>query len=85
MRLSDNMLRKLQKALRINMLLGLGITVISTYMIITGTYDNIQERQTQETILGVIALAGLFYTFVSWLACVFRKQFFQEPPAQLNH
>ena len=79
MRLSDSLLRQLQKVLRVNMLLGLIVTVASTYMIITGTYDNIQQRESQELLLSVIALAGLFYTFVFWLACVFRKQFFQQP------
>lgn len=79
MRLSDNTLSKLQKLLRANMLLGLIVTIVSTYMMITGTYDNIQQRETQEFMLGAIALAGIFYTFVFWLSCVFRKQFFQEP------
>lgn len=82
MRLSDTTIRKLQKALRINMLMGLAITVIATYLIITNTYPNIQARQSQETVLSIIALSGLFYTFVSWLACVFRKQFFQDDIAQ---
>ena len=84
MRLSDSTLNKLQKALRANMFLGLIITVASTYMVITGTYDNIQQRETQELLLSILALGGLFYTFVFWIACVFRKQFFQQDEPQPN-
>jgi len=82
MNLSDTLLRKLQRALRFNMLLGLAVTVISTYLIITGTYDNIEARQSQETLLSLIALTGLVYTFGFWIACVFRKQFFKDPSNQ---
>jgi len=78
MNLSDTLLRKLQRALRFNMLLGLTVTVIATYMIITGQYDSIQSRQSEETLLSWVALIGLMYTFSFWIACVFRKQFFKE-------
>lgn len=84
MRLSDSSLNKLQKALRANMLIGLIFTVVSTYMVITGTYDNIQQRETQELLLSILALGGLFYTFVFWIACVFRKQLFQHDEPQTN-
>ena len=82
MNLSETLLRKLQRALRFNMLLGLTITVISTYMIITGTYDSIQSRQTEETLLSWIAIIGLMYTFGFWIACVFRNQFFKSTTDQ---
>jgi len=82
MNLSETLLRKLQRALRFNMLLGLTITVISTYMIITGTYDSIQSRQTEETLLSWIAIIGLMYTFGFWIACVFRNQFFKNTTDQ---
>lgn len=82
MNLSDTLLRKLQHALRFNMLLGLTVTVVSTYMIITGQYDNIQSRQAEETLLSWIAILGLMYTFGFWIACVFRKQFFKNTPDQ---
>jgi len=82
MNLSDTMLRKLQRALRLNMLLGLSVTVISTYMIITGQYDSIQSRQTEETLLSWIAIIGLMYTFGFWISCVFRNQFFKNDSDQ---
>jgi len=82
MNLSETLLRKLQRALRFNMLLGLTVTVISTYMIITGTYDSIQSRQTEETLLSWVAIIGLMYTFGFWIACVFRNQFFKKTTDQ---
>ena len=82
MNLSDTLLRKLQRVLRFNMLLGLTVTVVSTYLIITGQYDSIQARQSEEMILSLVALFGLMYTFVFWIACVFRKQFFKEQADQ---
>ncbi len=82
MNLSDAMLRKLQRALRLNMLLGLSVTVISTYMIITGQYDSIQSRQAEETLLSWVAIIGLMYTFGFWIACVFRNQFFKNTSDQ---
>ncbi len=83
--LSDSKLDKLQKVLRANMLLGLVVTIVTTYMVITGTYENIQQRESQETMLSVIALGGLFYTFMFWIACVFRKQFFQDTDPHSGH
>jgi len=85
--LSDTAIRKLQKVLRFNMFLGLMVTVISTYLIITGTYDSIQSRQSEETILNLTALFSLFYTFIFWILCVFRNQFFKSnsDSAKIHH
>ena len=82
MKMSDKMLRTLQRALRFNMFLGLTVTVVATYMIVTGTYDSIQSRTSEETLLSWIAIIGLLYTFGFWIACVFRRQFFQGTPEQ---
>ena len=76
--MSDTMLQKFKRIFRLNMLIGLIITIAATYMIITGSYDGIQARQSTETILGWTAIAGLLYTVGFWFACMFRKQFFQN-------
>jgi len=60
------------------MLIGLSITMIATYMIITGSYDGIEARKSTEAILGWTAIAGVIYTVSFWFACMFRKQFFQS-------
>ena len=60
------------------MLIGLIITVVATYMIITGSYNDIEARRSTEAILGWTAIAGVIYTVSFWFACMFRKQFFQR-------
>ncbi len=75
--MSDNLLQKFKHIFRINMLLGLVVTVAAIYLIITGSYDGIQSRQSSETILSWTAIIGLLYTVGFWFACMFRKQFFQ--------
>jgi len=75
--MSDSMLHKFKRIFRINMLIGLSITMIATYMIITGSYEGIEARRSTEAILGWTAIAGVIYTVSFWFACMFRKQFFQ--------
>ncbi|RDH84622.1 MAG: hypothetical protein DIZ80_03905 [endosymbiont of Galathealinum brachiosum] len=76
--MSDTILQKFKRIFRINMLIGLVITVAAIYMIITGTYDGIETRRSTEAILGWTAIAGVLYTVSFWFACMFRKQFFQK-------
>jgi len=76
--MSDSMLQKFKRIFRINMLIGLTITMIATYMIITGSYSDIETRSSTEAILGWTAIAGVLYTVSFWFACMFRKQFFQN-------
>jgi len=54
--------------------------MIATYMIITGSYNDIEARRSTEAILGWTAIAGVVYTVSFWFACMFRKQFFQDSP-----
>lgn len=76
--MSDSMLQKFKRIFRINMLIGLTITIIATYLIITGSYEGIEARRSTEAILGWTAIAGVIYTVGFWFACMFRKQFFQH-------
>jgi len=77
--MSDSLLNKFKHIFRLNMLIGLIITVTTIYFIISGSYDGIQARQSTETTLGWTAIVGLIYTVGFWFACMFRKQIFQEP------
>ncbi len=76
--MSDSLLNKFKRIFRVNMLIGLIITITATYFIITGSYDGIQARQSTESILGWTAIVGLVYTVGFWFACMFRKQIFQK-------
>ena len=77
--MSDTMLQKFKHIFRINMFIGLIVTIVATYMIITGSYEGLQSRETTESILGWTAIAGILYTVSFWFACLFREQFFQSP------
>lgn len=76
--MSDTVLQKFKRIFRFNMIIGLLVTIVATYLIITGKYDGIQSRQTTEMVLSWTAIAGLLYTVSFWFACMFRKQFFQD-------
>ena len=76
--MSDSMLQKFKRIFRINILIGLVITVAAIYMIITGTYEGIDSRRSSEAILGWTAIGGVMYSVGFWFACMFRKQFFQK-------
>ena len=68
-----NMLRKI---FRINMIIGLGIALIAAYLMITGTYENIQTRQATETTLSWIGVGGILYLVGFWYMCVFKHHIF---------
>jgi len=78
--MTDSLLNKFKRVFRLNMLIGLIITISATYFIITGSYEGIESRQSTETILGWTAIAGLIYTVGFWFACMFREQFFKQTP-----
>ncbi|MCW8936253.1 MAG: hypothetical protein OQK98_16185 [Gammaproteobacteria bacterium] len=78
--MSDTMLQTFQRIFRVNMLIGLSVTVVAIYMIITGSYEGLEARRSTEAILSWTAIAGVIYTVGFWFACMFRKQFFQRSP-----
>jgi hypothetical protein len=69
-------LNVLRKIFRINMIIGLGIAMVATYLMITGTYENIQARQATETILSWVGVAGILYLVGFWYMCVFKHHLF---------
>jgi uncharacterized membrane protein len=68
-----NMLRKI---FRVNMVIGLGIAMLATYFMITGTYENIQARESAESTLGLIGVGGILYLIGFWYMCVFKHHIF---------
>lgn len=74
--------RILKRTFRFNMIVGLLITAIATYFIITGHYDNIQAREAAETLMGWIAVGGLLYVAAFWYMCLFREQLFLKTKAE---
>lgn len=69
---------KLKRIFRVNMAIGFLVTAISVYLILTGHYDNLQQRIGAEAMMNKIAVGGLLYVAGFWYMCVFRKQIFSK-------
>ena len=68
----------LKKIFRINMLIGMMVVAGSVYFILTGHYDNLEQRLGAEALMNKIAIGGLLYLVGFWYMCVFRKQIFSK-------
>ena len=64
--------------LRINIAIGLTITVIALYLIFTGEYPSMKEREAREIILNRFAVGGLIYMGLVWSACQLSKPFMKR-------
>jgi presenilin-like A22 family membrane protease len=65
--------RVVRRIFRANMVLGLVITLVAVYLLITGQYDNLQARLAAESLLGNVAIGGLLYLVAFWYICLFSK------------
>ncbi len=54
-----------------NITIGLVISAVALYMVITGEYSNLAERKDMEGMLNTITLLGMFYALGSWYGYVF--------------
>jgi len=71
---TDNALRR-RRLLRYNILAALLVLVVSVYMIITGEYSSLQERQSADAIYNILAIGSILYMAVVWVSCVMTKPF----------
>ena len=69
---------KLKRIFRLNMAIGFLVTAVSVYLILTGHYDNLQQRIGAEAMMNKVAVGGLLYVAGFWYMCVFRKQIFSK-------
>ena len=58
---------------RTNMVVGVLISMIAVYFIITGQYANLETRNTVETLLNVAFIGGILYTVAFWYICVLSR------------
>ena len=72
----------LKKIFRVNMLIGMMVVAGSVYFILTGHYDNLQQRLGAEAVMNKVAVGGLLYVVGFWYMCVFRKQMFSKIKSQ---
>ena len=59
--------------------IGVAVFTVACYFMITGTYENLLERQRAETLLNLVGLVSLFYATVAWYLSFFLKP--HLPPA----
>jgi len=45
---------------------GVIVFTVACYLMITGTYENLADRQKTESLLNIIGLGSLFYAAVAW-------------------
>jgi hypothetical protein len=64
-----------RRLLRFNILAALLVLMVSVYMIITGEYSSLQERQSADAIYNILAVGSLLYMAVVWVSCVMTKPF----------
>ena len=66
---------KRRRLLRLNILLGLAVFVIATYLMATGHYENYLERRAADALYTKFAIGGLLYVAATWMFCVLSKPF----------
>ena len=64
--------------LRINIALGLLVTIGALAMIFTGEYPSNQARHASEAVLNRFAIGGLLYMAIVWSACQLGKPFMKK-------
>lgn len=70
----NNALRR-RRLLRFNILAALIVLIASQFMVFTGEYSTLQERQSADAIYNVFAIGSILYMVVVWISCVMTKPF----------
>ncbi len=73
--LSKNNALQRRRFLRLNILGALIVLIVSAFMIITGEYSSLQERQSADAIYNILAIGSIIYMAVIWISCVMTKPF----------
>ena len=73
--LNENKALRRRRFLRLNILAALIVLAISLFMIITGEYATLQERQSADSIYNILAIGSILYMAVVWMSCVMTKPF----------
>ena len=66
---------KRRRLLRLNILLGLSVFAIATYLMATGHYDTYLQRRAADAVYSKVAIGGLLYVAATWMFCVLSKPF----------
>ncbi|MDH5601877.1 MAG: hypothetical protein OEY78_11310 [Gammaproteobacteria bacterium] len=73
--LSKNNALRRRRFLRLNILAALVVLIASAYMVITGEYSSLQERQSADQIYNILIIGSIIYMAAVWVSCVMTKPF----------
>ncbi|MCW8901413.1 MAG: hypothetical protein OQK95_12135 [Gammaproteobacteria bacterium] len=73
--LNENKALRRQRVLRLNILAALVVLIVSAYMVITGEYSSLQERQSADQIYNILIIGSIIYMAAVWISCVMTKPF----------
>lgn len=73
--LSENKALRRRRFLRLNILAALLVFIISAYMVVTGDYSSLQERQSADQVYNVLMIGSIIYMAAVWVSCVMTKPF----------
>jgi len=73
--LSENSALRRRRFLRLNIFVALIVLIVSAFMIITGEYSSLQERQSADAIYNILAIGSIIYMAAVWISCVMTKPF----------
>lgn len=64
---------RLHRLFKLNMVIGVVIFLITTYLTLTGEYDSLLLRKQAESLFNVIGISGLLYAALFWYLNAFYK------------
>ena len=73
--LNKNSALRRRRILRFNILAALIVLIASLFMIITGEYASLQERQSADAIYNILVIGSVLYMAAVWISCVMTKPF----------
>ena len=63
--------------LRVNILIGFIVLLVSLFLMISGEYSSLSERQAADKLYNSVAIGSILYMVVIWFSCVFSKPFWK--------
>ena len=67
--------------LRINILIGFIVFLVSTILMINGEYSTLAERREADHIYNLVSIGSLAYMAIVWFSCIFSKPFWKPGSA----
>jgi len=65
------------RILRLNILLGLIVLITTFFMMMTGEYSTLAERNEADQMYNLIMIGSILYMAAVWFGCVFTKPFWK--------